>query len=93
MSVVLFDADVSYNALFVALLKEIEAGLGFLAACSLCFPRLFKAKWGKVKQSLSPSTYGTKPTVGSSEKWGGPRGHTESGIVVTREVQVNPASA
>jgi hypothetical protein len=65
VSVVLFEVDVSYNALFVALLTEIEAGLGLLAACSLCFPRLFKAKWAKAKQTLSPSA---RPTLESGEK-------------------------
>jgi hypothetical protein len=91
--VVLFDADVSFNALFVAILTEIEAGLGFLAACSLCFLRLFKAKWSRVKETLSygmtPKTGGsTNPISSSNEKLVGSRNHTGSGMRLEREIQV-----
>jgi hypothetical protein len=92
--VVLFDADVSFNALFLAVLTEIEVRLGFLAACPLCFPRLFKAKWSRVKETLSygatPKTGGsTNLTASNNETWGGSKNHTGSGIRVEREIPVS----
>lgn len=48
-----FAADVSHHGLFIALWTIIEASLGFLAACSLCFPKLVRVKGQRFIKALS----------------------------------------
>ncbi|KAF2833909.1 hypothetical protein CC86DRAFT_16581 [Ophiobolus disseminans] len=45
--------DISQHGLFIGLLTTIESSIGFLVACSLCFPMLFRAKGQRVMEALS----------------------------------------
>ncbi|KAH7401562.1 hypothetical protein BKA66DRAFT_109943 [Pyrenochaeta sp. MPI-SDFR-AT-0127] len=53
ITAVISQADVSYNGLFIALWTEAEVSLGFMVACSLCFPRLIQVKGKELRASLS----------------------------------------
>lgn len=53
ISSVISQADVAYNGLFIGLWTEAEVTLGFMVACSLCFPKLIQVKGKQLRASLT----------------------------------------